>query len=240
MSPSSNTSASNYNSHNSDKIVHKPFATGEINIFRPFKGKIDRRREITTPITDGLETATTDTLISSQLKWQNRIFNVWSLGAIAIVLLTNAIAIGTIKMRNAQQAAAPVKTQRPTIGHRDLTANEFMPLDLSTLSNLPSAEKPQANEESELVPQSLIPPAFVPFNNNTFLARSDRYHYVLTEYAGDRSLEFVREKLTNISLVHLPEGMFVYLGAFVEREPANNFILKLRQEGIEAKIYPFE
>lgn len=240
-STSSNNSASNYNRQNRDKIVFKPFARGEINIFNPFKGKIDRQRQINNLIPDeGLESEPTDTLVSPQLEWQNRFFNVWSVSAIAILLFTNFIAIGVIKTRNAALNSAPIETQTSTIGNSDLTAKEFMPLDLGTLSNLSAAEQPQANKESELVPESLIPPAFVPFDNNTFSSQSNNYYYVLTKYAGERSLELAREKVTNISLVRLPEGMFIYLGAFVEEQPANNFILKLQQEEIEAKIYPFE
>lgn len=216
-------------------LVHKPFANGEINFFRPFKGKTSHRyQEEELLIDDDLET---DTIPSPQLEQQtSRLFNVWNLSAIAILLLTNFMALGVIRIHD-NNSTADAEVQTPTIENSDLAAREFVPLNLSTLSNLSSSEEPNTTKEPDLIPDSLIPPAFAPFNPDTF---SNQYHYVLAQYTGDRSLELAREKIPHISLLHLPQGMFIYLGAFAEPEPANAFVNKLEQTGIEARIYPFE
>ncbi|MEL6461355.1 MAG: hypothetical protein AAFQ91_24515, partial [Cyanobacteria bacterium J06621_15] len=71
-------------------------------------------------------------------------------------------------------------------------------------------------------------------------ARDAEYHYVLTEYSGDRSLALARQKASQVSLVNFPQGVFIYLGAFKEREQAEQFIVQLKQENFAAQIYPFQ
>lgn len=149
-------------------IVHKPFATGKVNFFSPFKNKTHRQETGDSQLTlnDELDL---NSLPSPQLERQTSwLFNAWSCSAIAILLLTNLTALGIMKMRDAKPISNLKAQTTPNIGNSDLTAREFMPLNLSTLSNLSHNEQPQAREEPDIVPDSLIPPAFIPFNSDTF------------------------------------------------------------------------
>jgi hypothetical protein len=82
-----------------------------------------------------------------------------------------------------------------------------------------------------------IIPALAPIN----LAQSTidpQYYYLLTEYHGDSSLALAKQKVEQVSLVNLPQGIFIYLGAYKDRAQAEQFVAHLKQENLAAHIYP--
>jgi len=110
-----------------------------------------------------------------------------------------------------------------------------MPLNLSTLSMLDIPE--EAQDAPVITP---ISPALAPINNAIALSSiNSPYYYILTEYTGDRSLALARQKVKQVSLVNLTSGVFIYLGAFTDKEQAEEFIAFLQQENLTAQIYPF-
>ena len=225
-------------------IVHKPFDTGKINIFHPHKGKPNGKmipaklmQNATLEESDSLERL----LPTSQLpSWLSLFLNPWSIGAIAILLLAN-IASGILIWQNSTSVVSSndLKEEQISVGDYDLAAQEFVPLNLNTLSTLPSSLTNNNPPESTKL-QVEIPPALLPLDVNNLNSLNPQYHYILTEYQGDRSLELARQQVDNISLVHFPQGIFIYLGAFTEKTAATNFISQLQATGIKAYIYPFQ
>ncbi|MEM7756729.1 MAG: hypothetical protein AAF298_01160, partial [Cyanobacteria bacterium P01_A01_bin.40] len=121
--------------------------------------------------------------------------------------------------------------------YANLDSAEFVPLNLSTLSILDTSEDTVSGKATILEP---ISPALAPINNTMALsAINSPYYYVLSEYTGDHSLALARQKVKQVSLVNFPQGVFIYLGAFTEREQAEKFVLQLKQENFTAQIYPF-
>jgi hypothetical protein len=227
-------------------IVHKPFATGTINIFNPHRTKGNKTNsQLTAPKlylnaqlekSDQLATRSSASdepseIADRQSNWLDRLLNPWSISAIAIIFLANLISAAVI-WRNYRSLASiePVKTVA-TLGSANIASAEFMPLNLSTLSRLKTAE----DVESPVV--APIIPALAPIN----LAQSTidpQYYYILTEYNGDSSLALAKQKVEQVSLVNLPQGVFIYLGAYQERDRAEQFIAHLKQENFAAHIYP--
>lgn len=233
-------------------IIHKPFATGTINIFNPHRsqGKKDSQAEsqlATAPklylnaqlekpdqLAISLRDSKPEYVEYHDSPWYDRLLNSWSISAIAIIFLANLIS-GAVIWRNYRLAATikPAQTV-DTLGSANLASEEFMPLNLSTLSRLQTAK-----DESEASLIEPIAPALAPIN----LAQSTinpEYHYVLTEYAGDASLALARQQVKQVSLVNLPQGVFIYLGAYKDRDLADRFVKHLEQENFAAQIYPFD
>ena len=234
-------------------IIHKPFATGTINIFNPHRsqGKKDSQAQsqlATAPKlylnaqlekSDRLATLSVTDYKPEEVEyhdfdWYDRLLNSWSISAIAIIFLANLIS-GAVIWRNYRLAATiePAQTV-DTLGSANLASKEFIPLNLSTLSRLQTAK-----DESEATLIEPIAPALAPIN----LAQSTinpEYRYVLTEYAGDASLALARQQVKQVSLVNLPQGVFIYLGAYKDRDLADRFVKHLEQQNFAAQIYPFD
>ncbi len=235
-------------------IVHKPFATGTINIFNPYRSK--KKGEINKPklfLNDELEKKKEETGINSIFEpsalelpeigyqdrnWLDSLLSPWGISAIAILFFANLISAAVI-WRNASVVINPKQTSAiSTVGNADLSAQEFMPLNLSTLSKMKPIEDTSIEESKPNI--TPISPALAPLNNVTNLAAiNTQYYYILTEYTGDKSLSEARQKAKQISLVNLPQGVFIYLGAFTDREQASKFLAQLRKENFAAYIYPF-
>lgn len=242
------------NSRLESSIVHKPFATGTINIFNPHRAKKSQgneqlaapklflnaelekseleKSEQLTSLTDlDAEPAEIEYHDSSWLEW---LINPWSVSAIAIIFLANLVS-GAVIWRNHRQAASikPEK-QITTLGSASIATEEFMPLNLSTLSRLKTAE----DIESTTIIEP-ISPALAPINLSQSTINPE-YHYILTEYRGDSSLALVRQKVEHVSLVNLPQGVFIYLGAYKDRDAAEGYIAHLKQSNLAAMIYPLD
>ena len=212
-------------------IVHKPFSTGTVNFFHPHRPKSNSQLSTDEPLDTKLDSTEQSSLDSnSNDRWLDSLTNPWSLSAIAIIFLANLIS-GAVIWRNYRLSAKVVEESEPILSNIDLTATEFIPLNLNTLSMLDTVE--DTVSEPELVP---IVPAQAPLDN---LAASE-YHYVLTEYSGDRSLALSRQKVKQVALVNLPQGMFIYLGAFETKEQADRFVALLSKDNFIAKVYPFD
>ena len=233
-------------------IVHKPFATGTINIFNPHRSKGHKNSKAESQLSAPKLYLNAELEKSEQLatlavresepeeieyhdsNWFDRWLNPWSISAIAIIFLANLIS-GAAIWRNYRLANSvePVENVA-TLGSANLATEEFMPLNLSTLSRLQTAE-----DESETALVEPISPALAPID----LAQSTinpEYHYILAEYAGDASLATARQQTKQVSLVNLPQGVFVYLGAYKDRDSADRFIEHLAESNFAARIYPFD
>lgn len=219
-------------------IVHKPFDTGTINIFNPYRAKNKTNDQLAAPklyLDAQLESeqlATNSEVADHQSNWLDRLLNPWSISAIAIIFLVNLIS-GAVIWRNSRFLAnvEPVEALA-SLGSANIASEEFMPLNLSTLSRLKMAEDLTASTLA-----APIIPALAPIN----LAQSTidpQYYYLLTEYHGDSSLALAKQKVEQISLVNLPQGIFIYLGAYEDRAQAEQFVAHLKQENFAAHIYP--
>jgi len=167
--------------------------------------------------------------------WLDSLLSPWGISAIAILVSANLISAGVI-WRNSN-IKLEVDNKQPTIGQANLASQEFKPLNLSTLSQIEPDPELSINE----IAIKPISPALAPLNNVVALsANSSTYHYILTEYTGDQSLSLARQKVAQVSLVNFPQGVFIYLGAFKDREQAEQFVLQLERENLPARIYPFE
>ena len=173
-----------------------------------------------------------------------------SLIAIAIIIIANILSAVVILQQKFQQ---PISDQADLglsnfseVGKIDLSAQEFIELKASNLSNVPqttTSDNSSLDSPSQTTPETTEPLAIPPVNlhQNTNLALPQiaaPYYYILGEYTGDRSLTLAREKFPHVSLVTLPEGVFIYMGAFRQKELAQNYIEQLKQEGLYAYIYP--
>jgi cell division septation protein DedD len=241
------------NSQLKSSIVHKPFATGTINIFNPYRTKkgsksdgqlaasklyLDaqlEKSEQLAPLSEASLGLNADELAEFEYhesNWSDWLFSPWSISAIAVIFLANLISGAVIWRNHRDQASIESAKAVPTLGSANIANEEFMPLNLSTLSRLKTAE--DLGDSSVIEP---IAPALAPIN----LAQSTsepQYYYVLTEYTGDASLATARQKVKQVSLVNFPQGVFIYLGAYQEKDQAEEFIAHLEQENFAAHIYP--
>jgi hypothetical protein len=217
-------------------IVHKPFETGTINIFNPYRTKSKTHEQLAVPklyLDAQLESEQLATsAVEHQSNWLDRLLNPWSISAIAIIFLANLIS-GAVIWRNSRSLANVEAVEAvASLRSANLASEEFMPLNLSTLSQLKMTEDLTA---SILV--APIIPALAPIN----LAQptiDPQYYYLLTEYHGDSSLALAKQKVKQVSLVNLPQGIFIYLGAYEDRAQAEQFVAHLKQEKLAAHIYP--
>jgi hypothetical protein len=228
-------------------IVHKPFSTGKINIFNPPKSNpngesISSKLVVNTTLEDSQQIEAI--LTTSQPKqWFNLFINPWVISAGVIFLLANIFSSIFI-WHNYSQSSEREASESTQIeaGNYDLAAKEFAPLNLNTLSTISDFSNVVKEDTSK--PDKIkveIPPALLPLKLGDSLNNLDtQYHYILTEYQGDRSLASVKQKVDNISLVNLPQGLFIYLGAFTEKSKAIEFVEQLKTAKINAYIYPFE
>ena len=236
-------------------VVHKPFATGTVNIFNPHRRKSNTSHdrlnlpklflnaeledEIQPPAIPQFDLEVSE-LEYRDRNWLDSLLSPWGITAIAIIFFTNLVS-GAFIWRNSQ-TVAELNENKPlvsTVGNADLAKKEFMPLNLSTLSRLRTDE--DQNWEASQATLTPIPPALAPLKNVTTLASIDpQYYYVLSEYTGDRSLSMARQKTKQVSLVNLHQGVFIYLGAFRNKDQANKFVSQLKQDNFSAYIYPLD
>lgn len=246
-------------------IVHKPFATGTINIFNPYRNKSQTNTTNTShsnkltppPKILNAELATTrdhqdldladleqETIAYPESYWLDSLLSPWGISAIALLLLVNLIGTGVIwrVTRQETQNHHQVPATATSVGNSNLTnltGQEFMPLNLSTLGaiKMPEAETSESSNP-KLVP---ISPALAPLDNLVSLSTFNTpYHYVLTEYTGEQSLIRARAKTPQVSLVNFPQGVFIYLGAFKDRQDAEQFVTQLKPENLPAYVYPLD
>ncbi|MGB5633241.1 MAG: hypothetical protein WBM86_10770 [Waterburya sp.] len=240
------------NSNLKSTIVHKPFATGTINIFNPHRHKSNKsNNQLRAPKlflnaqlekSDELETELISELEYTEFEykeqnWLDNLLSPWSISAIAVIFLANLIS-GAFIWRN-YRLATNTKAVEPlaTLGSANLATEEFMPLNLSTLSMLDPAEDMTVEDSPVIEP---ISPALAPINSAIALSSTNSpYYYILTEYTGDRSLALARQKVKQVSLVNLTQGVFIYLGAFTDHEQAKEFVSQLKEENFAPQIYPF-
>ena len=246
MSPKNYQNASNAkaNPNLKSSIVHKPFATGTVNIFNPHRHQPQNRNPSKLTLNARLEkteTATTTPNLESakiqaeeRYNWFDVLLNPWSISAIAIVVFANLISTAIIWRNHHSIAETEVKSNL-TLGSADLAAEEFMPLNLSTLSVLEPTE--DIVEAPVITP---IAPTLAPLNDAAVSTLNREYYYILSEYSGDRSIALARQQVKQVSLVNFPEGIFIYLGAFKERDRASEFISQLAKENFTAQIFPFD
>ena len=244
---------SSANSKAKSSLVHKPFATGTINIFNPHRGKggkktnppklflnaelerdLDRRKTELELSKLDLEPNETEDRDSS---WVDGLFGFWGISAIAILVSINLISAGFIWRSTRNPANTQEDVPVATIGNKHLGDREFVPLNLSTLGTIETIE----DEVSESIDLDPIAPALAPIDNiaNISLVNTP-YHYILTEYTGEESLSLARQKVPQVSLVNFPQGVLIYLGAFKNREDADKFVDRLKQEDFSATVYPLE
>lgn len=236
-------------------VVHKPFPTGTVNIFNPHRKKSNTSHDrlslpklfLNAELEDEIKPLAPP---QSDLgfpeveyrdkNWLDSLLSPWGITAIAIIFLANLVS-GAFIWRNSQTVAElnENKSLVSNVSNADLAKKEFMPLNLSTLSLLKTDENVTfESSQSTLTP---IPPAFAPLQNVTALASiNPQYYYVLSEYSGDRSLLMARQKTKQVSLVNLPQGVFIYLGAFNDKNQAKEFVSQLKQDNIPAYIYSLD
>lgn len=235
------------NSNLKASIVHKPFDTGTVNIFNPHRSKNKAENQLSAPklflnaeLEQTLEPPTAGFNLDPEpneieyrdKNWLDNLLSPWGISAIAILLLVNLISGGFI-WRNARNAVKPVETNPVSIGNSNLTEAEFTPLTLGKLGTIKTVED-EVEATLDLTP---IAPELAPIDDVASLsALNPKYHYILTEYTGEPSLSLARQKVKQVSLVNLPQGMFIYLGAFKEREDAEEFVSQLQE--FSANVYP--
>lgn len=238
------------NSKLKSSIVHKPFTTGTINISNPYRHKSNKSIPSKAPrlylnaqleSLDELELETElnepEEVEDHDSSWLNSLLNPWSISAIAIILLANLVSAAVIWRDYRLKTEAKDTTPIATLGRKNLTGEEFIPLNLSTLSIINNAEK-IVEESSTIEP---ISPALAPINSSVALSSANSsYYYILTEYTGDRSLTLARQQVKQVSLVNFPQGVFIYLGAFTNRDQADEFVSQLELEELTARVYPFD
>ncbi|MEM9273231.1 MAG: hypothetical protein AAGA80_09770 [Cyanobacteria bacterium P01_F01_bin.143] len=247
-------------------IVHKPFLTGQVNIFNPPKANPNGRLASAKLLTKDTKKRGNNFPFEQINQQTEDNFNPWEsdnassesnhfIGkktifiAIAVVVVANtssAIIISNNKQKTQMASESAIEQTSPSqVGNMDLSSQEFIKLKASNLSSLP---QPTTNEnldlnQSETDPLTTLPLAIPPLNmaqsSNPFTPQSlAQYYYILSEYTGDRSLALAREKVPNVSLITLEEGVFIYMGAFGHKELAQQFLDKLKKEGFYAYMYP--
>ena len=245
-------------------IVHKPFLTGQINIFNPPKanpnGRLasaklltkDRKKRPNNFLLEQVNQQTEDDLSSWQLdnpssELINFPLSKTNLIAIAIIIIANILSAVVILQQKFSQSvsdqASTTLSNSSEVGKIDLSAQEFIELKASNLSSIPPATTsnnlPLASSSNAAPEPLAISPLNLHQNTNLALPQiSTPYYYILGEYTGDRSLTLAKEKFPHVSLVTLPEGVFIYLGAFRQKEQAQTYIESLKKDGLYAYIYP--
>lgn len=258
-------------------IVHKPFLTGQINIFNPPKANPNGRLASAKLLTKDRKKQPNNFLLEQVNKQTENYHNPWHSNnasseanhfpprkttfiaiaqrlplGLAIILVANILsAIVILNQRQKATISQEALIKQPTssqVGNIDLSAKEFIDLQASSLSSIPhnSTNQDSSFNTNDDATESILPLAIPPLNitqspnNFTGAPFPTPYYYILSEYTGDRSLALAKEKVPNVSLVTLPEGVFIYMGAFGHKKLAQQFLEQLKQEGFYAYIYPPE
>ncbi|GAB4224949.1 MAG: hypothetical protein Kow0049_01770 [Stanieria sp.] len=244
------------NQNKASNLVHQPFPEHEINIFNPPKNNPNgyltkSNSESVWQASTQLFLTTEKTQLTSPVpsNWLDQKVNPWIVSSLLILLLTNVVSGLIIYFYQTNtEVKLTQSNQVNSIKSPNLAAEEFIDLNQTSLSNiaLPQAQtnnKIVSNSklEPKITPPLAIPPTSIP-NYPPGMASSinSNYYYILSEYTGEASLALAQQQVANVSLVNFPQGVFIYLGAFAEKDQASQFITQLKQQGLEAYIYPFE
>ena len=245
-------------------IVHKPFRTGQINIFNPPKANPNGRLASAKLLTKDRKKQPNNFLLEQINKQTENYLNLWdsdnassessnfsltktSFIAIAIIIVANILsAIVLLNQKSKTQISHEATIEQPNssqVGNIDLSSKEFIDLKTSSLSSIrraPSSEdsSPKTTETEPILPLAIPPVNLAQSPHHTGTQFFTQYYYILSEYTGDRSLALAKAKVPNVSLITLPEGVFIYMGAFGHKELAQQFLEQLKQEGFYAYIYP--
>ena len=246
-------------------IVHKPFLTGQINIFNPPKANPNGRLASAKLLTKDTKKRHNNFLFDHINKQTEGHLNSWcsdnassesshfflrktTFLAIAVVIFANTVsAIILLNQKQKNQLSDEIPIEQPTlsqVGNMDLSSKEFIELKASNLSRIPQTTTNSQNSSlNKPKTEPTLPLAIPPLNmtqspNFTATQFPSQYYYILSEYTGDRSLALAKEKVPNVSLITLQEGVFIYMGAFGQKELAQQFLDQLKTEGFYAYIYP--
>jgi|GEM_PF-1889527 len=247
------------NPHLKSSIIHKPFATGTINIFNPHRQKGSSKLSASKVVLNAELEKTPDewgeqsqSNLSTELlnletpeiayqdrNWLDNLLSPWGVSAIALLFLVNLISAGFI-WRNTPISDLTDEVEIPvsSVGKTNLAAKEFVPLNLSTLGTIKTTQDEAEDSSLDLAP---IAPALAPLEDVASLSSFNTpYHYLLTEYTGEQSLVDAQKQVKQVSLVNFPQGVFIYLGAFEDRQDAEQFVSGLKQNDFSAYVYPLE
>ncbi len=134
-----------------------------------------------------------------------------------------------------------------------LARDEFVDLDLASLATLqPSPGSSRLGDKLTPATPSLInnrdkPTPTLPLDpvgatnlTDALLPPSirDNFYYVLTVYAGSRSLESAKAIVPDAYIRQLAQDKWIQMGAFKTRADAALFVAQLKEKGILASVYP--
>ncbi len=234
------------NSHpkQQSNLVHQPFPDHEINLFNPPKKNPNGYLTPAKLYLDGVIEEQLALPGKKRHNWQKAVLNPWTISSISIVLLANLVSgiVILLHHQNVDQTAKVKSAEKLSTGP-NLAAQEFVDLNLSSLSTISASSSEEIEENKPEIEQSIIAayPDYIPtYAAHPSLTKNNNYFYILTEYGGDRSLELAKEQVKHVSLINLPQGMFIYLGAFEQRDKAAEFIEYLQGKSIYAYVYPFD
>ncbi|MDJ0743895.1 MAG: hypothetical protein QNJ32_11090 [Xenococcaceae cyanobacterium MO_167.B27] len=226
-------------------LVSKPWEKGTVNLFNPPKrdpnGRLASSRLYSKDIS-------LQSKVSSQKYQENNreFFNCWRISAIAIILLTNTIStfvILTNKLHTPSVTQKPETTPKIIAGKTNLAAQEFITPNLNSLSHISVTSQGNNIVEQDINSEVPVPLAIPPTNLPSQAITSSHntntsYYYVLTEYTGEESLHLAQQQVKNVSLLNFPQGVFIYMGAFSEKNLAEQFIDNIQEKGLQGYIYP--
>ena len=237
-------------------LVHKPFKAGQVNLFHP--PRKNPNGHLASSQLWHNHTSKKQTSLSSTSSTKNqdttlhRFFNTWKLTAISLIIFSNLVAATAILIykKQARLQAVVEANQQATYaaGKTNLAAQEFVELNLNSLKNIAVSNKVNLantdlsthNQSSNSLPLAIPPQNLPPDMVLPQAAATTKYYYILAQYTGDRSLAQAKTQVPHVSLVNFPQGMFIYMGAFTEKDLAHNFVKQLQEFDLEAYVYPFE
>lgn len=219
-------------------LIHQPFPDHEVNLFNPPSRNPNGYLSPAKLYLDDVEEELTPPQLE-KTKVQKILLNPWTISSVAVLLLANLIS-GTTVLLHRQEVAQASKalTLEQLPQGPNLAAKEFINLNLNTLSTISALETEKPEPEKSIIETHT---GYIPtYAAHPLLPKSKNYFYILTEYAGDRSLELAKAQVKQVSLVHFPQGIFIYMGAFEQKSQAEKFVTSLREEGLYAYVYPFD
>jgi len=204
-------------------------------------------------------------------------------GILAIVLLLSSVGSGYLLLETPQlldsskpsdspspttASPTPVATRSPDLAANptaispDLSAEEFVKLDLTSLSQVKSPPdkvqssspirpiNPGSGSQTTTAPtqsissphplsqqkQSPRPSGKTTKATEVASSQGDGYWYVLVNYTGNSVLQQVQKIVKDAYVRDLPEGKRIQVGAFNDRQPAQELVQALKRAGIAATI----
>ncbi len=120
------------------------------------------------------------------------------------------------------QAAPPAASAPPP---QPLAANPAPSAPRPTTPPAPLSQAPAASPPAPITQAPAAPST-----------PSTRY-YVVTDYAGNQSLESARTVVGDAYVRNFPQGTRIQLGAFSQESSARNLVQQLQNQGISAQVY---